>query len=65
MAGVVEARGPACTLRLGVGSTVMSLLGSGGYSDYVVVDERLCIRVPDSVPLETVSGCMGFELPRV
>lgn len=34
-----------------VGDEVMGILGGGGHAELVTTHERLCLRVPDSVPL--------------
>lgn len=56
MAGEVVAKGPDCVLRIPDGSHVMSLLGSGGYAEYVVVDERLLMRKPDGMDFHTAAA---------
>jgi NADPH:quinone reductase len=45
-AGVVEAVGPACTLRA-PGDRVMGLVGGGGYAAAVQVDEAETLRIPE------------------
>jgi len=45
-AGEVVQAGSDCSLRIPIGSACMTLLGSGGYAEYVLVDERLLIRIP-------------------
>ena len=34
------------------------LLGSGGYAEYVAVDERLLIRIPTGLTYEQVGSCV-------
>ncbi len=57
MSGVVVSCGPDCVLDTKPGARVMALLGSGGYSEYVCVNERLLMPVPDSMSMEQVSAC--------
>ncbi|HZD04042.1 MAG TPA: NAD(P)H-quinone oxidoreductase, partial [Longimicrobiales bacterium] len=48
--GVVENVGPECRLRK-PGDRVMGLVGGGGYAEYVVVDERETVTVPEALDL--------------
>lgn len=59
-AGIVEACGCACE-RLRVGDRVMAIVGGGSYAESLVVDERVCVRVPPEVEL-TVAGAIPEAL---
>lgn len=50
MAGTVEQCGPEAS-RWRVGEAVCALLSGGGYAEYVVVDERHCLPVPDGLSM--------------
>jgi putative PIG3 family NAD(P)H quinone oxidoreductase len=50
MAGTVEQCGPGAS-RWRVGDAVCALLSGGGYAEYVVVDERHCLPVPDGMSM--------------
>ncbi len=50
MAGTVEQCGPGAN-RWQVGDAVCALLPGGGYAEYVVVDERHCLPVPDGMSM--------------
>ncbi len=50
MAGTVEQCGPGAD-RWRVGEAVCALLSGGGYAEYVVVDERHCLPVPDGMSM--------------
>lgn len=49
VAGVVEARGAQAS-RWQVGDRVCALLAGGGYAEYVPVDARHCLPVPEGLP---------------
>ena len=55
-AGTVEEAGAAVT-RWKPGNRVMGIVAGGGYAEYVVVDERVAIRVPDDMEL-SVAGAI-------
>ena len=55
-AGTVEEVGTSVT-RWSEGDRVMSIVAGGGYAEYVVVDERVAIRVPDHMEL-AVAGAI-------
>ena len=38
------------------GSKVMSLLGGGGYSEYVAIDEDMLMPVPENISLKNAAG---------
>ncbi|MCX6218847.1 NAD(P)H-quinone oxidoreductase [Spirosoma sp.] len=48
VAGIVESCGPDAT-RWRVGDAVCALISGGGYAEYVAVDERHCLPVPDNL----------------
>lgn len=50
MAGTVEQCGPGAN-RWRVGDAVCALLPGGGYAEYVTVDERHCLPVPDGMSM--------------
>lgn len=54
-AGVVDAVGPRAQLRR-PGDRVMGLVGGGAYAQYVVVNERETIRVPEGMDLTTAAA---------
>jgi NADPH:quinone reductase-like Zn-dependent oxidoreductase len=59
-AGVVDATGEACqTLR--VGDRVMAIVGGGSYAEALLVDERVCARVPEAMSL-AVAGALPESL---
>jgi len=41
---------------VGVGDAVMGILGGGGYAELVTTHERMCLAVPDSVPLSDAAA---------
>eukprot|EP00898_Chlorokybus_atmophyticus_P000336 jgi/Chlat1/1302/Chrsp118S08658 len=49
VAGEVEAKGDKCSSTWQVGDRVMALLTGGGYAEYVVVDERMAMPIPDNL----------------
>ncbi|MDF2965932.1 MAG: NAD(P)H-quinone oxidoreductase [Rickettsiaceae bacterium] len=51
VAGEIAEKGLAVK-RFDVGTRVMALLEGGGYAEYVIVDARLCIPLPDSLSFE-------------
>ncbi len=59
-AGVVEQAGDGCS-SLRAGDRVMAIVGGGSYADELVVDERVCARVPDSMSL-AVAGALPESL---
>jgi putative PIG3 family NAD(P)H quinone oxidoreductase len=54
-AGTVAALGPGAS-GVRVGDRVMCLLGGGGYAEYVVVDHRMALPIPRSLPFEQAAG---------
>jgi tumor protein p53-inducible protein 3 len=38
------------------GAKVMSLLGGGGYAEYVTIDEDMLMLVPDNLSLQMAAG---------
>jgi len=54
-AGEVVALGPGCSLRR-VGDRVMGILGGGGYSEFLTLDEALTIPIPSSLSLEAAGA---------
>jgi len=50
-AGVVDAVGTECTGPFKVGDRAMVLLAGGGYAEYVSVDERHAMPVPDKLSI--------------
>eukprot|EP00948_MAST-09A_sp_MAST-9A-sp1_P001035 g1035.t1 len=56
--GTIVAQGPNCSQKASstVGSRVMSLLPSGGYAEYVAIDERLVMPVPPSMTLKQAAA---------
>jgi NADPH:quinone reductase-like Zn-dependent oxidoreductase len=59
-AGIVDAVGEGCT-SLRAGDRVMAIVGGGSYAEELVVDERLCARVPERMPL-AVAGALPESL---
>lgn len=59
-AGIVDAVGEACT-QFDVGARVMAIVGGGSYAESLVVDERLCARVPEFMSL-AVAGALPESL---
>jgi len=55
MAGEVVAVGKDC-LRYKVGDRVFALLSGGGYAEYVSVDERLVMPIPEGISFEEAGG---------
>ena len=53
MSGTVVGNG---TTKFPTNSKVMSLLGGGGYAEYVAVDENMLMPVPDGVSLRVAAG---------
>lgn len=51
VSGVVEALGENCS-KLAVGDRVCSLLGGGGYSEYVTVSEGMCMKLPEKMSFD-------------
>ncbi len=57
----LEAAGTVAALGAGVegvrvGERVMCLLGGGGYAEYVVVDCRMALPIPETLPFEQAAG---------
>eukprot|EP00038_Savillea_parva_P030272 m.76668 g.76668 ORF g.76668 m.76668 type:complete len:414 (+) comp9083_c0_seq3:2-1243(+) len=50
-AGVVESVGVECTRGFKKGDSVMVLIAGGGYAEYVAVDERHVMSVPDGLTI--------------
>jgi NADPH2:quinone reductase len=50
VAGVVEAVGPRVS-RFGPGDRVLSIVGGGGYAEYVAVPESVLVAVPEGMSL--------------
>ena len=42
--------------RFEKGARVMSLLGGGGYAEYVAIDEDMLMPVPERMPLRVAAG---------
>ena len=57
ISGVIAALG-AQTTRWIIGQRVCALLISGGYGEYVAVDERLCLPVPEKISMLEAAGLM-------
>lgn len=55
IAGVIEAIGPDVK-RWQKGDAVCALIAGGGYAEYRVVDERLCLPVPDGYSFEEAAA---------
>jgi NADPH2:quinone reductase len=55
VAGTVEAIGPDVK-RWQVGDSVCALVAGGGYAEYKVVDERLCLPVPENYSFEEAAS---------
>ena len=53
MSGTVVGGG---TTKFPTNSKVMSLLGGGGYAEYVAVDENMLMPVPDGISLRVAAG---------
>jgi NADPH:quinone reductase len=51
VAGVIEKCGSS-VMRWKEGDKVCALLGGGGYAEYVIVDERHCLPIPDNFSYE-------------
>ncbi len=62
-AGVVSELGAECT-QLTLGERVMGIVAGGSYAEHLVVDERLCVRVPAGMPL-AVAGALPEALVTV
>ena len=55
--GIVVKRGKECKLdNSNIGKRVMSLLPSGGYADYVAIDERLLMPIPSTLTLRQAAA---------
>lgn len=52
VSGVVKGAGAKTSGRFRPGDRVVALLSGGGYADHVVVDEKLCLPVPEGLSLE-------------
>ena len=59
-AGVVDAVGEACT-KLRAGDRVMAIVGGGSYAEELLVDERVCARVPETMTL-AIAGALPESL---
>ena len=55
VAGMVKEVGAACT-RFKPGDKVFALLAGGGYAEYVAVDERLAMPIPEGLSFEEAAG---------
>ena len=55
-AGIVSGVGEACTRGFSQGDRVMALLSGGGYATKCVVDERLVMRIPETMSFETAAA---------
>eukprot|EP00944_MAST-04C_sp_MAST-4C-sp1_P012516 g12516.t1 len=53
MSGTVVGNG---TTKFPTNSKVMSLLGGGGYAEYVAIDENMLMPIPDGVSLRVAAG---------
>ncbi|MET0985520.1 MAG: NADPH:quinone oxidoreductase family protein [Steroidobacteraceae bacterium] len=57
VAGIVDAVGSGVT-RLQMGTRVLAANGVGGMAEHVVVDEKSCVVVPDSIPLDEAAAML-------
>jgi NADPH2:quinone reductase len=55
VSGVVESIGPGVE-RVSVGDRVLAMVGWGGMVEQVVVDERKCCPIPDSMPFDEAAA---------
>jgi NADPH:quinone reductase len=55
VAGIIESVGPKAT-RWKKGDAVMALLSGGGYADYAVAHEDLCLSIPPGLSFEQAAG---------
>ncbi|AWT60240.1 MAG: 2-haloacrylate reductase [Candidatus Moanabacter tarae] len=55
MAGKVEEAGSACS-KFQKGDSVFALLAGGGYAEYVAVDERLALPIPENMDFVKAAG---------
>eukprot|EP00514_Thraustochytrium_sp_LLF1b_P004624 CAMPEP_0184526456 /NCGR_PEP_ID=MMETSP0198_2-20121128/10664_1 /TAXON_ID=1112570 /ORGANISM="Thraustochytrium sp., Strain LLF1b" /LENGTH=328 /DNA_ID=CAMNT_0026918029 /DNA_START=247 /DNA_END=1233 /DNA_ORIENTATION=+ len=55
-AGVVEKVGPECETSFKPGDRVNALLGGGGYAEYVNVDERQVMSIPEAQPFHEAAA---------
>lgn len=55
LSGVVEAAGPGVR-RWKKGDRVCTLMAGGGYAEYAVADERLCLPVPEGMSFEQAAA---------
>ena len=56
VAGVVVRRGPKCEGSFVSGSRAMALLSDGGHAEYIVVDEKMLMPIPDKMAFESAAA---------